>query len=139
MARLWSIGSSTISYGKYYYNEYKQSHLLSRAKFGKATRAIAENVGDLESFCKAVPQAAAIRMSMDGELKHDNIIGFLETVPSFLHLTILFAPFLVPVFDLVCDLALLRYIRDEINWFKLTVLVLTHLVKYRTPQTKLFR
>ncbi len=45
----------------------------------------------------------------------------------------------VPAVDFVCDMALLRVNRGEMDWFKSVIMLLDHLVGFDKPKAKLFR
>ena len=77
--------------------------------------------------------------SLGNELQHSPISKFLDLIPA-LSLRVDrtdFATFAVPVLDVLCDIALLHYTRDELDSYKHTLIMLSHLIQSKKPRVKM--
>jgi hypothetical protein len=106
----------------------------SRKKYGRTSKLIADFMRTIEE--KSEELAALLGKS--SELTLGWVTKCIEVMP-ILSMSTGFDPLAVPCIDLVCDVALIMYKRDDMDWFRPMIELLGHLVVHNQSKAKLFR
>jgi hypothetical protein len=119
------VNGKTLIDWKFYYN--------LRKKYGRTSKLIADFMRTIEE--KSEELAALLGKS--SELTLGWVTKCIEVMP-ILSMSTGFDPLAVPCIDLVCDVALIMYKRDDMDWFRPMIELLGHLVVHNQSKAKLF-